>query len=224
MAAVTLNPLDCDLSVDLSPDRLTATPLSFAGFGLLWSGARATVGLVAGKYYFRVKVLAKLNTSLPKDVEVPEGESGTMHACRVGVSALSSGVSQLGESPLSYGYGSTGKKSSAGNFAAYGPEFGPGDTICCFVDLASRPGKILFTKNGKPISSAFDISAPSGRQQSLFPHLLLKNMSAQIDFGGSPQEGAPPMQHMNGHSPWQVHQLQCTCPLQGFCACYCVLR
>ncbi|KAK9850961.1 hypothetical protein WJX84_005651 [Apatococcus fuscideae] len=55
MAAVTLNPLDCDLSIDLSSDRLTATPLSQAGFGLLWSGARATVGIQAGRYYFRVK-------------------------------------------------------------------------------------------------------------------------------------------------------------------------
>lgn len=210
MAAVTLNPLDCDLSVDLSPDRLTATPLSQAGFGLLWSGARATVGIKSGKYYFRVKVLEKLNTSIPRDVQAPEGEAGTTHACRVGVSTSASGLFELGEAPLSYGYGSTGKKSSAGAFTAYGPEFEQGDTICCFVDLASRPGKISFTKNGTALTNAFDIQAPMGRHQPLFPHILLKNMSAQIDFGGAPQEGAPPMQNFNGHSPWQVSPMQLT--------------
>ena len=204
MAAVTLNTLDCDLSIDLSPDRLTASPLSQAGFGLLWSGARATVGIKAGRYYFRVKVLEKLNTSIPRDVQGPEGEAGTTHACRIGVSTPPAGLFQLGEAPASYGYGSTGKKSCAGSFTAYGPEFDQGDTVCCFVDLSGKPGKVSFTKNGTPLGKAFDITALAGRHQPLFPHILLKNMSAQVDFGGSPQEGAPPMQNFNGHSPWQV--------------------
>ena len=208
MAAVTLNALDCNLSIDLSADRLTAIPLSLAGFGLLWSGARATVGVVAGRYFFRVKIVEKLNTSVPKDVEGPQGEAGTAHACRIGVSAATADLSQLGEAAQSYGYGSTGKKSSAGRFTAYGPEFGPGDTVCCFVDLSSKPGKVAFSKNGSTLSKAFDVFATAGPHLPLFPHLLLKNMSAQVDFGASPQEGAPAMQHTNGHSPWQV---SCPC-------------
>ncbi len=204
MAAVTLNALDSNLSVDLSASRLIATPLSFAGFGLLWSGTRATTGIVSGKYYFRVKVLAKLNTSVPKDIEGPEGEAGITHACRIGVSTSSVDLSQLGETHESYGYGSTGKKSNAGKFTAYGPEFGPGDTVCCLVDLSSKPGKIAFTHNTTALGAAFDVFATEGHHQPLFPHLLLKNMSAQIDFGASPQTGTPAMQQSNGHSPWQV--------------------
>ena len=39
----------------------------------------------------------------------------------------------LGEVAQSYGYGATGKSSTAGMFNSYGESFGPGDVIGCFV-------------------------------------------------------------------------------------------
>ena len=56
-----------------------------------------------------------------------------------------------------FGFGGTGKKSNNRRFDSYGEPFGLGDTIGCFVD---RPnGAIKFTKNGKDLGTAFDISS-----------------------------------------------------------------
>jgi len=42
-------------------------------------------------------------------------------------------LSISGEVAQSYGYGATGKSSTAGMFNSYGESFGPGDVIGCFV-------------------------------------------------------------------------------------------
>lgn len=51
---------------------------------------------------------------------------------RVGWSPESTGL-QLGEEPLSFGYGGTGKFSVDRNFTDYGESFHEGDVIGCFI-------------------------------------------------------------------------------------------
>jgi len=48
-------------------------------------------------------------------------------------------VGNLGETMHSFGFGGTGKFSSAGILSGYCEKFGVEDTIMCCVDLESKP-------------------------------------------------------------------------------------
>lgn len=69
-----------------------------------WSGARATLGILGGRHYFRVKVLQPL----PAPAILAGPDTGPVHLARVGLSAPHVPVGQLGEAPGSFGYGGTG--------------------------------------------------------------------------------------------------------------------
>ena len=99
--------------------------MSDQGFGYMWAGARATYGTIAGKSCFEVRVDADCS------VEHLEGEP-TPNVLRVGWSVDAASM-QLGEEPLSYGYGGTAKISSACKFLDYGIRFGAGDVIGCYL-------------------------------------------------------------------------------------------
>lgn len=51
---------------------------------------------------------------------------------RVGWSVDEAGMG-LGEAPLSYGYGGTGKVVVNNRYNEYGEKYGPGDTIGCYL-------------------------------------------------------------------------------------------
>ena len=117
-------------------------------------------------------------------------------------------VSRLGEVPYSFGYGGTGKASCNGRFVDYGPPFGvgalisnfkldiiTGDKVSACVDL--NAGEIYFKLNGRALGRAFPIdlsedvdpvcltgiSSQSAKAAvTLFPHILLKNMSCRVRF------------------------------------------
>jgi hypothetical protein len=132
----------------------------------------------------------------------------TTNLARIGVSYLHTDVGKLGEVPLSWGYGGTGKKVSAGNFQDYGQPFGPGDEITCLVDLTAEPGLLSFAKNGMPLGIAYHIPRPYQPSTALFPHVLVKNLSVRVDFAGVQPPNIPrsvPWQPIiNGHHPWRV--------------------
>ncbi|XP_056172042.1 uncharacterized protein LOC115693480 [Syzygium oleosum] len=132
------------------------------------------------------------------------------HLCRVGVSTGDEPVGSLGESYCSFGYGGTGKFSTANDFLGYGEKFGVGDTIVCAVDLESKPlASIGFSKNGKwlGVAKQFDASgmglgvdtAASNLpwKPALFPHILLKNVEVDMHF--SLEDGLVPE---DGFKPW----------------------
>lgn len=95
--------------------------------------------------------------------------------------------------PDSFGYGISGKKANNGIFTNYGPTFAPGDEILCFLDMTRVPATVSFSLNAKLIGEAFAIP-PNGKP--LFPHVLIKNMAATLDFEG---RGT-----INGFQPWAV--------------------
>jgi hypothetical protein len=88
----TLNPLDCNLDIDLQDGNLTCSKLSNNGFGYLWAGARGNVGMMEGKAFFSVRV----TQALPVNVQSKDDLS-TAHIARVGLSRLQTPVGQLGE-------------------------------------------------------------------------------------------------------------------------------
>lgn len=132
------------------------------------------------------------------------------HVCRVGVSRGDDAVGNLGESLHSFGFGGTGKFSSAGMFLNYGEHFGVGDTIVCCIDLETKPASIGFSKNGKWLGIAMQFEAgPSGLQvvdspikqlvweSAFFPHILLKNAVVNLQF--SLEDG---LEAVQGYKPW----------------------
>jgi heterogeneous nuclear ribonucleoprotein U-like protein 1 len=202
---VQLNPADCNLDFDIEHNGLEGHALHHKGFAYCWSGARATVGIRGGKYCFACKVIA----TQPVDME--DTPSDQQHVSRVGISRGDDTVGNLGETEHSFGFGGTGKFSTAGKFSDYGSKFSVGDTIVCAVNLESRPlAELMFQKNGTQLGVAkrFD-SGPKGLgvtdtplkklswESAIFPHVLLKNVVVQMQF--SIEDGLVPPE---GYKPW----------------------
>ena len=89
---VCLNPLDCDLDIDLSSSGLRCSKLSADGFGYMWGGSRGNVGLTRGRACFSVRILRPLPVTAACTDDL-----STAHIARVGVSWASTAVGLLGE-------------------------------------------------------------------------------------------------------------------------------
>lgn len=183
---VQLDKYNSDISLCID-DKLgtTASPLTMAAFGFMWTGAKATYGVAAGKVCFETKVVEHLNVDhLPSEEE-------NRHVLRVGFSAGSASI-LLGEEKLSYGYGGTGKSSTECKFDSYGQTFEQGDVITSYLDLSSDPVVISFAKNGEHLGTCFEVEASTLNGQALFPHVLTKNCSFECNFGQAESPFFPP--------------------------------
>eukprot|EP00095_Tigriopus_kingsejongensis_P005813 maker-scaffold716_size107355-snap-gene-0.27 protein:Tk05813 transcript:maker-scaffold716_size107355-snap-gene-0.27-mRNA-1 annotation:"atp-dependent rna helicase ddx1" len=118
----------------------------------VWHGSRATRGVLAhGQWYYEAWV---------------EDEG----LCRFGFATAQASL-DLGTCPKGFGFGSTGRKSHANQFDAYGEAFGRGDVIGCFLDLDQ--GQIAFAKNGQDLGVAFALTPKLG-SAAFFPAIVLK--------------------------------------------------
>ncbi|CAH1440072.1 unnamed protein product [Lactuca virosa] len=187
---VVLNPADCDLDFNIEGNGLKGSALYEKGFAYCWSGARATIGITRGKYCFSCKIVSN------QPVEIDETTLDQKHLCRVGISNANNKVGNLGETEHSFGFGGTGKFSNFGKFSSYGERFNIGDTILCAVDMESKPMcSIGFAKNGKWLGIAGYLNG--GGVESYFPHVLLKNVVVEMQFGY--EDGLIPL---HGYRPW----------------------
>ncbi|KAL4562416.1 hypothetical protein LXL04_034619 [Taraxacum kok-saghyz] len=184
---VALNPADCDLDFNIDGNGLKGSALYDHGFAYCWSGARANTSITAGKYCFSCKILST------QPVEIDETTPDQNHLCRIGISTGEDKVGNLGETEQSFGFSNFGKFSNFGNFSTYGERFDIGDTILCAVDMESKPMcSIGFAKNGKWLGIARYFN-----QSLYFPHVLLKNVVVEMQFGY--EDGLVPL---NGYRPW----------------------
>lgn len=76
--------------------------------------------------------------------------------CRVGWSSLAASYN-LGMDKHGFGYGSTGNKSHARQFDAYGEPYAKGDVVGCLLD--ARAGTLAFSRNGQLFPPAFELPA-----------------------------------------------------------------
>jgi len=176
ITVIKLDEYNCDLHFNTDESGLEGWTLHKDGFECLWGGGRATHGIKRGKVAFEVVVLEAL------PVQVPETERNP-HVLRVGWSVDGADL-QLGEDNLSYGYGGTGKISVNSRFSDYGQPFSVGDVITCCVDLDTKPCTIFYLLNGEYLGVAFKIGNELG-ERALFPHVTIKNMKFQVNFGGA---------------------------------------
>lgn len=107
------------------------------------------------------------------------------HVARVGWSTDASSLN-VGEDRLSYGYGGTGKSSFNNKFLDYGQPYGVNDIISCYIDFDSK--HIFFSKNGLFLGKAFDLQETNC---AFFPHVTIKNMKVQVNFGCYRSEVSP---------------------------------
>ena len=112
---------------------------------------------------------------------MPETETRP-HVMRVGWSVDASPLA-LGEVPLSYGYGGTGRASCDNKFSHYGEAYSTGDVISCYIDLDAQPKAIFFAKNGKYLDVAFRLGSEA-EGKVFYPHISVKNMRFIANFGG----------------------------------------
>ncbi|XP_037075202.1 ATP-dependent RNA helicase Ddx1-like [Pollicipes pollicipes] len=134
-----------------------------------WHGGRATrAPCRAGRWYYEATV-------------TDEG------LCRVGWSTRQASL-ELGTDRGGYGFGGTGKKSNNRQFDDYGEPFGKDDVIGCFLDLDGL--QIRFSKNGKDLGPAFDVTKQAA-SEGLFPAVVLKNAEMAFNFGDAPFKHPP---------------------------------
>ncbi|KAL8446278.1 hypothetical protein Emag_004778 [Eimeria magna] len=178
-----------DSHIDLQIDRetkLKGTCMHTGGFQYLWKGVRTTHGIKGtGKYYFEVQVAPN-----PPTVVMRDTPANTQHVCRVGVSQPLTSL-HLGESEESWGFGGTGKKSTARRFLDYGQSFGGQDVIGVIIDLDALT--LAFTKNGQFLGIAYELPQRV-RDTGLLPHIYVKNYNFQANFKENTKWFDPPGQ------------------------------
>lgn len=154
---------------------MSATAMHNDGFGYIWAGARATFGFTEGKVYYEAKITECCEVDL-------ENEQSP-HVLRVGWSVQGTSM-QLGEEPLTYGFGGTGKISSANKFSDYGTSYGKDDVVGCYLDLSDTSQAVIsYTVNGKDMGTAFTVQKSDLDGKPLFPHVLTKNCTFECNFG-----------------------------------------
>uniref|UniRef100_A0A8C2XNE2 Heteroous nuclear ribonucleoprotein U like 1 n=1 Tax=Cyclopterus lumpus TaxID=8103 RepID=A0A8C2XNE2_CYCLU len=183
---VTVDTYNCDLHFKVSRDRYSGYPLTIEGFAYLWAGARATHGVTQGRVFYEMKI----NEEIPVK-HLPSSEPDP-HVVRIGWS-LNHCSTQLGEEPLSFGYGGTGKKSADCKFADFGEKFGENDVIGCYIDFdTGEEVEMGYSKNGVSLGVAFRTTKEELAGRALFPHVLVKNCAVEFNFGQRPQPYFPP--------------------------------
>ncbi|PVD25432.1 hypothetical protein C0Q70_13088 [Pomacea canaliculata] len=176
LTSFQLDRYNCDLNLRIQDDGLKACPLTVEGFAFMWAGARSMYGVRSGKVAYEAKLLENLNVDhLPKDETNP-------HVLRVGWSVDDTSL-QLGEEPLSYGYGGTGKASTDCKFTDFGQTFTAGDIITAYLDMDSDPVTMSYSKNGEDLGVCFEVEKEKLEDKALFPHLLTKNTEFECNFG-----------------------------------------
>ena len=50
--------------------------------------------------------------------------------------------------------------------------------------MDSNPGSISYAKNGQDLGECFQVERSSLEDKALFPHILTKNTSFEVNFGG----------------------------------------
>lgn len=175
---VVLDRFNSDLSLKIDENNLSAHPMTDDGFAMMWAGVRANFGITKGQVGYEVKLTENLN------VDHLPAEEMTTHVLRVGWSAVNTSM-QLGEEPLSYGFGGTGKASTDCKFIDYGQQFTAGDVITAYIDYEMDENEVYFSyaKNGDDLGVCFQVEKSQIEGQAMFPHILTKNTSFEVNFG-----------------------------------------
>merc|ERR1712168_435248 len=183
---VVIDPYVCDLNCVVTENGTSGHTLAKNGFNFMWAGAKANKGAKGGKVGYELKVINFTPSGLSEKDEAP------VNAVRIGWSSEFSNL-MLGESSLSYGFESTGKVCASSSFFEYGSSFAEGDVIGTFLDLESEPKTLRYTKNGEDLGVAMSLTV-NLNEKPLFPHVYLRNMKVEMNFGGNAEPWFQPLE------------------------------
>ncbi|CAF0860253.1 unnamed protein product [Adineta steineri] len=158
-------------------DCLRGESMTENGLCSLWSGIRATYGMNQGRIAYQIKIRRHVHCPELLNNEIPFG-------IRIGWS-VDGNKFCLGKQSLSYGYEQSGKFWTKNQFGWYGEQYSIGDIITCYADFESEPGNVLlsFAKNDLNFNLAYRINYKDLYFRPLFPHIFIKNLSFQVNFG-----------------------------------------
>nr|XP_018903360.1 PREDICTED: heterogeneous nuclear ribonucleoprotein U-like protein 1 [Bemisia tabaci] len=177
---VLLGWYDSDLNLKIDPKNFReASPMSDQAFAYIWAGARATYGFNSGKVYYETKLVENNDTSHIDNEPDP-------NVMRIGWSVMYANM-QLGEEPLSFGYGGTGKFSHDNKFSNYGKPFQVGNVVGAYLDFESNPThiEISYSVDGQHLGVAHSVEKSTFGSSPLFPHVLSKNVRFECNFGAT---------------------------------------
>eukprot|EP00429_Kryptoperidinium_foliaceum_P013594 CAMPEP_0176047026 /NCGR_PEP_ID=MMETSP0120_2-20121206/23354_1 /TAXON_ID=160619 /ORGANISM="Kryptoperidinium foliaceum, Strain CCMP 1326" /LENGTH=906 /DNA_ID=CAMNT_0017380441 /DNA_START=69 /DNA_END=2786 /DNA_ORIENTATION=- len=169
-------------------DTVLAT-LTDGGMQYLIAGARASVGMKAGRYAFELKVIEALQTS---DLAWPRGTPKPRQLVRLGFSTSGSSL-LLGESEEHVFFDSDGAFTAGKQRTFPSAKFGKDEVITVLLNLSTG------TPNANTLSIFKDgvrISKPQAlpeqlKGKPLFPHVSYRNVTVQVNFGPSAMQALP---------------------------------
>lgn len=183
---VALDKYNSHLNTKIAPERLSIKVMSMESFGFLWGGARASYGFTSGKICYEVKIAEEQRVQhLPSNVEYA-------HCLRAGWS-LDESPLIIGDSENSYCF-CTATKQTVNNkeVAEYGEELKEGDVLGCYLDFTGEENVTMaYTKNGVSLGVAFTVEKSQLEGKYLFPHVYMKNLALECNFGAKEEPFFP---------------------------------
>eukprot|EP00930_Biecheleria_cincta_P068818 TRINITY_DN56642_c0_g1_i1.p1 TRINITY_DN56642_c0_g1~~TRINITY_DN56642_c0_g1_i1.p1 ORF type:complete len:1014 (+),score=321.33 TRINITY_DN56642_c0_g1_i1:73-3042(+) len=163
--------------------------LNEGGLAYLFGGARANVGIKAGRYCFEVKIIELLNQA-EAGMQIRSGIP--KHVLRLGFSTGKSSMPIMGDTEDSICFDSDGamlfnKKRTPLQSAKYGPQMVMNVVLNLDPESPSANTVSLF-KDGKRVCDPQPLPE-SLRGKALFPTVTFKNMNIHVNFG--PTQYAP---------------------------------
>lgn len=189
---VAINPLDTTLNTMLSCDNEVLMSLSEGGFQYLLAGARANVGVKAGRYFFEAKILE----SRTPDDESQRGSGAhpptPKHLVRLGFSTSSSGLF-LGEGSDSVCFDSEGFCTRSGKKERSSCSMVRHQVYGVLLNLDPKsPNKntLSLFKDGVRVSQPQSLPEHL-HGKALFPTVTFRNATLQLNFGSAPLISLP---------------------------------
>lgn len=188
--SIGFDPNSTSLNVIPTMNGTLLTSLNEGGLQYLIAGARANVGVKAGRYMFEAKIFEVLN---PADL----GQSRTRppmpkQLLRIGFSTSGSSLT-LGESEEHVYFDSEGAFTAEKKKKSLGKRFTRDQVIAVVLNLdAKSPNKntISLFRDGERLCEPQALpEALHGK--TLFPHVSFRNVSIHVPFGSAPMKALP---------------------------------
>lgn len=190
-SAVSFNSVDTTLNVVPAMDGKVLMSLTEGGMQYLVAGARATVGVKAGRYMFEVKIIEALNPA-----ESSQGVLGRVpqprQLVKLGFSTAASSLI-LGDSDESVFFDSEGFFTSSRQKHKTSQPFTRDQALAVVLNLDSKSpnaNTISLFRDGARISDPQPLP-DSLKGKPLFPHICFRNVTVQVNMGPEPFKALP---------------------------------
>jgi len=192
--AISFSPQDTTLNVIPTMGGKVLMSLSEGGMQYLVAGARANVGMKAGRYMFEVRIVEALSPTEASTAALRSRVAAPRQLLKVGFSTAGSPL-VLGESEDAHvcfdaeGNFCAGRKKKLGGAQKFTRDQVVG--VLLNLDPSSPNANTLsLFRDGERISEPQPIPE-SLHGKTLFPHISFRNISVQVTFGAQPTRPLP---------------------------------